>query len=423
MNRQPYQTPPRWWSPRLSPNWIRLLAPLRRRRALREHGLSQVELHGAEHLQNAMAAGHGVLITPNHSTHADPYALQEVSDRLRSPFYFMTAWQVFAMTHRIGRRVLQHHGSFSINREDHDLRAYRQAVRILEGNRPLVIFPEGEVFHLNDRVMQFRRGAATAALRAARRSDRPVACLPCAMKFRYLGDPLPKLLGVMARLEQRMGLSSPAVMPLVGRIRRLADGVLSLKEIEYFGRTRDGSAHERTGSLLAALLARLEDRYRVLAPPATVPERVKELRRRAIRRREQATVAADRAQAAGDLDDLFFVMQLFSYPADYLAGKPSLERLAETVDKLEEDVLRAPTAGLRGTRRVDVAFGEPVMVRPGDGPLAAPAVTEELRRRVQALLDGLNGSVALDASPESSSAAPSTELVAPTPELAAFAAA
>ena len=39
---------------------------------------------------------------------------------------------VFAMTHRRGRHVLRRHGCFSINREGHDVRAFRQAVEVLE---------------------------------------------------------------------------------------------------------------------------------------------------------------------------------------------------------------------------------------------------------------------------------------------------
>src|SRR5262245_59800461 len=117
MNRQPYETPPCWWSPRLSSRWMRVWRQFRRRRPLREHGLTNVELHGIEHLRRAVADGHGVLITPNHPTHADPFVLLDASDRLELPFYFMTAWQVFAMTHPLGRRVLRHHGCFSINRE------------------------------------------------------------------------------------------------------------------------------------------------------------------------------------------------------------------------------------------------------------------------------------------------------------------
>jgi 1-acyl-sn-glycerol-3-phosphate acyltransferase len=392
MNRQPYQTPPCWWSPRLSPRWVQFWRPWRRRRALRQQGLSGVDVQGIEHLRSALAAGHGVLITPNHPTHADPFVMLEASDQLRLPLYFLTAWQVFASTHWLGRRILRQHGCFSINREGHDLRAFRQAVSVLQGPRPLVIFPEGEVFHLNDRVTPFRRGAATAALRAARRSDRPVACVPCGMKYRYVSDPLPQIAQVMSRLEQRVGLSPRPEMQLHRRIFRLADGVLSMKEIDYFGRTRRGTTPERMHELQFALLGRLEDRYRVVAPRGTVPERVKELRRRVIAQREATSEASVRERLQRDLDDLFFVMQLFSYPADYLAGESTLERLAETVDKLEEDVLHVPTAHPRGIRKATVTFGEPVLAEPADWrQISAEALTKTLQGRVQELIDNLNG--------------------------------
>ena len=50
MNRQPFQTPPRWWSPRLSPLLVRMFRPYRRRRVLREHGVSSVEVRGLDRL-------------------------------------------------------------------------------------------------------------------------------------------------------------------------------------------------------------------------------------------------------------------------------------------------------------------------------------------------------------------------------------
>ena len=91
------------------------------------------------------------------------------------------------------------------------------------------------------------------------------------------------------------------------------------------------------------------------------------------------------------MDALFRVMQFFSYPADYLDGSPSVERIAETLDKLEEDILGVRTAGRRGVRRAVVSFGEPVRVGAFDaGRGAARAVTGELRARVQGLLDDVS---------------------------------
>lgn len=390
MNRQPYQTPPCWWSPRLNPRWVRFWRPFRRLRGLWLQGLASVELVGGHHLQEARKEGYGVLIAPNHPAHADPFVMLETSDQLHVPFYFMTAWQVFAMTHWIGRCILRQHGCFSVNREGHDVQAFREAVRILQTDQPLVIFPEGEVLHLNDRVMPFRRGAATAALRAARRSQRPVACLPTAIKYHYADDPRPRLVALTQRLEQRLGLPFQPEIPLASRIVRTTDAVLGAKELECFGAGQAGSNVERRERLIAELLSRLERCYGIAAQAATVSERVKRIRRHAIAVLEGPTTHNSRQAAQRDLDDLFAVMQLFSYPADYLAGNPSLERLAETLDKLEEDVLEVPTAKRRGIRRTVIAFGEPVLAQPyADRKPAAMALTETLNSRVQELVDSI----------------------------------
>lgn len=390
MNRQPYQTPPCWWSPRLNPRWVRFWRPFRRLRGLWLQGLTSVELVGGHHLQAAREEGYGVLIAPNHPAHADPFVMQDASDRLRVPFYFMAAWQVFAMTHWIGRGILRQHGCFSVNREGHDMQAFRQAVRILQTDQPLVIFPEGEVLHLNDRVMPFRRGAATAALRAARRSRRPVACLPTAIKYHYANDPGPRLLALTRRLEQRLGLPFQPEMPLASRIVRTTDAVLEAKELECFGMRQLGSNVERRERLIVELLSRLESCYGIAAQAATVSERVKRVRQHAIAVLENSQDRCSRQAAQRDLDDLFAVMQLFSYPADYLAGNPSVERLAETLDKLEEDVLEVPTAKRRGIRRTVIAFGEPILAQPhADRKTEAIALTEALELRVQDLLDAM----------------------------------
>lgn len=370
---------------------------------MRHHGLSEVEVRGLEHVQQAMADGYGVLITPNHPSHADPFVLVEASEQIGSPFYFMTAWQVFAMTHRLGRRVLRQHGAFSINREGHDLPAFRAAVDILQAKpHPLVVFPEGEVFHLNDRVMPFRRGAATMALRAAHRSGRPVACIPCGMKFQFVDDPTPTLLAVIDRIERRLGWTPLPQWPVARRLQAIAAEALSKIEREHFGEQRPGSLRKRHSALLNELLARLEDRHGCVAI-GTIPERVKQVRRRVIAALEASSDREASARLRADLDEVFLVMQLFSYPTDYLTRQPSVERLAETLDKMEEDLLGVPTARRRGVRRAIVSFGEPIMVGPFDAaPGAARPLTELLQTRVQNLVDEINAPISLPMNPAAS---------------------
>ena len=162
MNREPFQIPPRWWSPKLSPLWIRIWRPLRRYLQLHEQRLLEVEVRGRENIQAAATGSQGVLITPNHAAHADCYAMYSAADQLGRQFYFMVAWQVFKRGTWIRQLALRHHGCFSVDREGADMRAFRQAVEILQGRgQPLVVFPEGEVYHLGDRITPFREGPAS----------------------------------------------------------------------------------------------------------------------------------------------------------------------------------------------------------------------------------------------------------------------
>lgn len=385
MNRQPYQTPPHWWPPSLRPWWIRLLRPVRRRLLQRTLRIERIDVLGMEHLHAAVAAG-GTLLTPNHSAHYDTYALYHAADLLGRPFHVLTAWQVFAMSSWFERWNLRNHGCFSIDREGADLKAFRRCVEILvHGRYPLVIYPEGDIYHLNDRVTPFRDGAAVVALAAARRTQRPIACVPCAVKFQYLDDPTPELARFMDRLEHHAGTVSQPTLSLPERLARFGETLLARKEIEYLGRRGSGTLAERIDALSEILLQRVEERAGVTTH-GIVPERIKELRRATIARLEDD--ATDREERTRDLDALFFVLQLYSYPPDYLSENPSVERLAETLDKLEEDVLHAPLPSVRGRRRVQIQFGEPIPARPDAGrrPEAA-RLTVQLQTEVQRMLD------------------------------------
>jgi 1-acyl-sn-glycerol-3-phosphate acyltransferase len=304
----------------------------------------------------------------------------------------MAAWQVFGKIGTLKRLMLRQHGCFSVDREGSDMRAFRQAVRILQDScNPLVIFPEGEVYHLNDRVTPFREGPAVIAMMAAKRANRSVVCVPCAIKYEYVRDPTGELIELMSRLEERILWRPRADLPLAQRIYRFAEAALTLKELEYLSRTQTGLLSDRINSLSYKVLEGLQERYQIsLSEEATLPERVKALRKEVIEQLEAATDNEQRRQGLLDLDYLFFVTQLFSYPGDYVAGKPTIERMAETLDKFEEDAFQVPTATIRAARRAVVSFGEPIVVQhSGDRKKAAHALTEMLEQRVQMLLNSI----------------------------------
>ena len=390
MDPTQFRKPDRWWSPQLTPWLVRLCRPLHDRFRLKFQKMDSVEIRGLEHLQKALDEKAGILITPNHSAHADAVVMYYAAYQLQTCFYFMTAWQVLGLCPKIRSWFLRRHGCFSVDREGTDLRAFKQATEILQkAPFPLVIFPEGEVYHLNERVTPFREGAAAIALAAARRADRPIYAIPCGLRYLYTDDPTEELLELMSRLEISMHWRPRPDVPLHERIYRLAEGILALKELEYLGEARRGRIPERVYHLSDEILKPLESKYGVENPSERIPERVKSVRQKAI---EQLETLADDFPGQNacyrDLDDVYLVTQMFSYPGDYVAENPSIERMAETLDKFEEDILSNQTATIRGRRKAVICLGEPVNVSEiPKSKTATGDLAQQLEQSVQALLD------------------------------------
>jgi len=89
------------------------------------------------------------------------------------------------------------------------------------------------------------------------------------------------------------------------------------------------------------------------------------------------------------LDEVFLVVQLYSYPGDYVRENPTIERLAETLDKFEEDVLKCYSATVRGERQSTITFGEPIPVEYSRDRSVTARLTSQLEEQVQQLLDAM----------------------------------
>jgi 1-acyl-sn-glycerol-3-phosphate acyltransferase len=355
-----------WWPPRLNSFWIRVIRPFRILRQRRRERLRETEIYGLDHLRRAVDRGDGVLIVSNHAANPDPYLLLAVGDKLGLPFYYLVAWQLLEIYGLTGRWILRRHGCFSINREGTGLAGYRRAVDILRSSpHPLVLFPEGEIYHNNDYPAPFRTGAAAIALSAAHRAQRRIVCIPAAIRYWYLGDATPHLLPLLEQVERQLfGVVKPEAT-LAARVYDLAEELVSRREAEYLGQAQEGPLAHRTVALADTILTRLERAYGITPEDPNLPERVNNLRRLAVPRLEGAAPAdPGYPEAARHLEDLHVAAQLFSYSQDYLEAYPTLEHVGEVLDKFEEDVLGAPTATPRADRRGAILFGEPIEVRP-----------------------------------------------------------
>jgi len=362
------------------------------------HQVRTIEVQGVVHLGPLLERGDGILIAPNHPDSADPAVMFEVSHRVGRRFQYLAAYQLFR---GLARHLLPRIGAFPVDREGADLRAFKAGVGILaDGRHPLVIFPEGEVYHVCDRLTPLREGAVAFASTAAKRladKGRTVWIVPTALKYRFLEghDPMPALLQVMDRLEARFTWWPRSDRPLVERIYGYAEGLLGLKELELLGAPRSGPLKERIAGLRDSILDRIEDQRAGKRRIDTVPVRVKELRKSCLEALARPEIGPGEAQAIRrDLNDLFVALQLFSYPGDYVREDPTLERIAETLLKFEQDTMGAEFAGPRGPRRAIVRFGEPIDVVRRLADLGKPRValgriTEELASRMQGLLDAI----------------------------------
>ncbi len=379
---------PQHWSPQLRPWVIRWLRPLRLHRYSQVTQLNPVQVQGAENLSRALASGQRVLLTANHASHADPYGIFEACISAGTPCHIMAAWHIFAKNSLLMRWFLQWHGCFSVDREANDLTAFREAVAVLRARKePLLIFPEGDIYHCNEQLTPFREGAAAIAIAAAKRSAAPVVVIPTAIRYKCAGDPMPGILEVLESIERRILWRPRPERPVVERIWAIGDAVLGLKEQEFYGHSKRGALPLRIGALAADILTKLERQHDLPASVDSVPKRVKLLRHAILSQlHDQSSSAAERARLRIELDDAFEALQLFSYPGDYLEGEPSLERIAETVDKLEEDVLQRTTASIRCRRDVFVDFGEPMAVAKERSRSAAVELTLRIQSAVEELL-------------------------------------
>ena len=174
-------------------------------------------------------------------------------------------------------------GFFPVDREGSDLAAVKAAVEILSaGKHPLLVFPEGEVYHLTDRLTTLREGVAFLAASAAKKKKegKTVWIVPVGLKYRFLDgqDPMPVMLGLMDRLEHQFTWRNAREIPLVERIYRYAEALLTLKELEYLRAACSGPLPERIASLRSHILNGLEDRHLGRRHEQdAVPSRVNEL--------------------------------------------------------------------------------------------------------------------------------------------------
>jgi 1-acyl-sn-glycerol-3-phosphate acyltransferase len=381
--------PYRFVAPAPSAVCIRLIQAWLPRYLRTSHGVESWELLGTARLRASIAAGHGVLLTPNHCRPCDPMALGLVSRAVGRPFHIMASWHLF-MQGGLQSWLLPRLGVFSVYREGMDREALKCAMRILAAaQRPLVLFPEGVVSRTNDRLNHLMEGTAFIARGAAkqRAGATPagkVVVHPVAIRYFFGGDPAAALGPVLETIERRLSWRPRREQPLLDRIAHVGTALLTLKEIEYLGAPRPGELHQRLAALIDRLLTPLEGEWLKGKRDGDVVTRVKALRAAILPDMVSDEVSeAERARRWRQLEDTYLAQQLFFYPPEYFGPQPTPEQLLETVERFEEDL--TDVARVHRPIHVAIEVGEAIEVSPTrERGAAADPLMIELRQRIEA---------------------------------------
>ncbi|MBI3080838.1 MAG: 1-acyl-sn-glycerol-3-phosphate acyltransferase [candidate division NC10 bacterium] len=320
----------------------------------------------------------GCLIAPNHAHYADPQVTFELARRAGRRFIYMATREAFDGWGGWQGWIIQRLGVFSVNRGGANVEAQRFARGVLvAGEYDLLMFPEGEIYLLNDLVMPLKPGVARLALEAADeciRQGRPrrVPIVPVAVKYEFREDITPALEATAARLEAAL-LGRPRVGPLYSRIVALGTELLARAERAYGVTPAPGEGlFERVRRLRRSLLERLEKKHLGQVREAFDFDRARRLMIRIQGRLLAAgggsgyygpPAALPGDPLAADLEAARLCARSVAFQDDYLLQDPTPERMAETLIKLEREALGREIRASLGRRRAVIRIAPPLDVR------------------------------------------------------------
>jgi 1-acyl-sn-glycerol-3-phosphate acyltransferase len=320
----------------------------------RKEGVVDYELRGLDHIQTSLDAGHGIIWAPNHCRYADPLVLGWPARRLGIHVHAMASWHLFNKGW-LDSFAIRRMGGFSVFREGNDRQSLETAIEILvEGKRPLVLFPEGTTNRTNDELKPLLDGVAFIARAAARRRKKrfddettrssagsgKVVIHPVGIKYlctekidRWANQQL-------TAFEQQLGWKHMPPRDLRVRTVQLAEALLALKEVQYYGSTRCGELPARRDNLIEHLLSTTEAEMGLDPGSGETRHRVRQIRSAATQRFFEPGGASPseadlrRYVAAADL-----AQDVSSFPNMYLmADQVTDTRIVETIQRMQESV-------------------------------------------------------------------------------------
>ncbi|MCD0458389.1 1-acyl-sn-glycerol-3-phosphate acyltransferase [Roseiconus lacunae] len=320
----------------------------------RKEGVVDYELRGIEHLKDAVNAEHSILLAPNHCRYADPLVMGWPGRHLGIHVHAMASWHLFNEG-KLDAFAIRRMGGFSVFREGNDRKALEAAIEILvDGRRPLIVFPEGTTNRTNDELKPLLDGVAFMARTAAKRRQKlkqdpateatagsgQVVIQPVAIKYLCVEEIDRWAKEQLDRFEMQIGWNRMPDRDLRTRTIQLAEAMLALKETQYYGHSCGGPLPERRDKLIDHILTVTEAEMEIERPSEIVRERVRNLRATASSRffsdayDGQAKLDLRRYVESADL-----AQDLSSYPDSYLMEDQATDtRIVETIQRLQETI-------------------------------------------------------------------------------------
>ena len=360
-----------------------------------EHGIIDHECRHVDRLRASVDAGHGIMLTPNHPRTTDPVAMYFLCREAPISMYTMASWHLFNQS-AFKTFMVRLMGAFSVNREGLDRAAVDYAVNVLvEAKRPLLIFPAGATSRTNDRLMALMEGpgfiARTAAKKRAKTGQK-VVVHPIAIKYLYQGDIEKTGNEVLTDLERKLTWTPDPTVPLMERIIKLGNAVLTLKELEFNVQSMPGKTlRERQNNMVDHLMFPLEKEWLGATEPMTggIQSRVKNLRMKIFPEMSRDEIdQTEKDRRWQQLSQTYLAQQIDCYPENYIVDLPSVDRLIDTLEKFEEDLIGQ--CRIHGKTKVILDVGEAIEVSPKrdrgakSDPLMA-AIREQLNGSLEKL--------------------------------------
>ena len=380
------------WPQRFLTKIGRFKSLLRKREGVIDH-----ECRHLERLRESIEAGHGVMLTPNHPRTADPISIFHLAQETPCGLYAMASWHLFN-NGWFTRFIVRVMGAFSVNREGLDKTAIDYAVNLLvNAERPLVIFPEGSTSRTNDKLMALMEGPAfiarTAAKRRAKKDGGKVVVHPIGIKYLYQGDIEKACDPVLTEIEHQLTWRPDSSKPLIDRIVKIGNALLTLKELQHGMLTQPGTTlRERQCNMVDHLLHPLEEEWLGNQNSGGVTTRIKALRMKIFPGMSRDEVDPnERRRRWLQLEDTYLAQQIDCYPEQYITELRSVDRLLETIEKFEEDL--NDKCRMHGQMKVVIEVGNAIEV---STKRDRAAQSDPLMVEIQAQLEEMMGRLQME---------------------------